>query len=91
MIFTELLVTGETKGASKSPGSVYIRKKNLEELKQMLSRGIKSTRVKKHKHGKGRLKTITLKEEFKVPKDDYSFFWESFMSEASCVLLHMRC
>ena len=47
-------VTGDTAGARKSPGDVYIREQHLKTLKAHLAKGISSTRAVKHKHGKGK-------------------------------------
>ena len=69
----KLSITGETKGARKPPGDVYIRKQHLKNLKAHLANGIKSERPIKHKHGKGRKKTILRKEAFHIPKSGYIF------------------
>jgi hypothetical protein len=66
-------VTGETKGARKSPGDVYIRKQHLKILRARLANGIVSERPIKHKHGKGRKKTIMRKEFFQIPEKGYIF------------------
>jgi len=66
-------VTGETTGARKSPGDVYIRKQHLKILKNHLAKGIVSERPIKLKHGKGKKKTILKKESFHVPKDGFIF------------------
>ena len=66
-------VTGDTKGARKSPGDVYIRKQHLKVLQAPLANGIMSERPIKHKHGKGKKKTIIRKESFHIPKSGYIF------------------
>ena len=66
-------VTGATQGAKKSPGDVYIRKQHLKELKAMMKHGVTVVREKKHKHGKGRKKTISSKTHFCVPQTGYIF------------------
>ena len=69
----KLLITGESKGAKKSPGNVYIRKQHINCLKKWLREGISSTRTKKHKHGKGKNKEISVSETYIIPKTGYIF------------------
>lgn len=66
-------VTGDTKGAKKSPGDVYVRKQHLEQLKTFLREGIAVERIRKHKHGKGKKKLVTTKSVFKLPASGYIF------------------
>jgi hypothetical protein len=66
-------VAGHVVGSKKSPGDVYIRKHHLKELKDYMKNGVQGTRTKKHKHGKGRGKHISIKETFKVPPSGYIF------------------
>ena len=66
-------VTGDTAGARKSPGDVYIREQHLKTLKAHLAKGIQSTRAVKHKHGKGKKKQIKKNECYEVPTDGYIF------------------
>jgi hypothetical protein len=42
-------------------------------LKKWLREGITSTRRKKHKHGKGKKKMISIKETYVIPKTGYMF------------------
>ena len=49
-------ITGETAGAKKSPGDVYVRKQHIHLLKTYIKNGISVERDRKHKHGKGRKK-----------------------------------
>jgi integrase len=51
-------VTGEERGARKSPGDVYVRKKHLKIMKDVLKDGITVKRTKRHKFAKGREKKI---------------------------------
>jgi len=66
-------VTGDTAGARKSPGDVYIREQHLKTLKAHLAKGIQSTRAVKHKHGKGKKKKIKKNECYEVPTEGYIF------------------
>ena len=67
----KLIITGGSKGATKSPGEVYIRKQHINIMKKWLRKGITSTRRKKHKHGKGKKKMISIKETYVIPKTGY--------------------
>ena len=49
----QLVVTGESAGARKSPGEVYVRVQHVKVMKKWLREGIPNIRKKKHKHGKG--------------------------------------
>ena len=69
----KIVVTGDTPGARKSPGDVYIRKRNLQWLNDLLAKGLKVERQKKHKHGKGLKKLVKRVDEYKVPKSGYLF------------------
>lgn len=66
-------ITGDTLGAKKSPGDVYVRKQHLKQLKSYLRDGISVERTKKHKHGKGKSKTVTTTSVFKLPTSGYIF------------------
>ncbi len=66
-------VTGDTQGAKKSPGDVYVRKQHLSQLQKFLKEGITAEKVRRHKHGKGKGKLITTKMFFKVPTSGYIF------------------
>ena len=48
-------VTGETHGAKKSPGDVYVRKQHIGLLRKHFKDGITVEMTKRHKHGKGEL------------------------------------
>ena len=48
-------VTGETHGAKKSPGDVYVRKQHIGLLRKHLKDGITVEMIKRHKNGKGEL------------------------------------
>ena len=67
------IITGEHKGGRKSPGDVYVRKQHLMKMRKWLRNGISCVRRKKHKHGKGKKKEITLKETYTFPKKGYLF------------------
>ena len=69
----KLVLTGESAGAHKSPGDVYIRRQHVEIMRKWLRQGISSIRQKKHKHGKGEDKTIAIKETYVIPKTGYIF------------------
>lgn len=66
-------VTGETRGAKKSPGDVYVRKQHLRQLKTFLQDGISVSRTRRHKNGKGKKKLITHTDNFKLPTSGYIF------------------
>ena len=69
----KVLITGENKGAKKSPGAVYVRKQHVKLLGKILNEGINVVRQKKHKHGKGKAKQIQIEDTYKVPKSGYLF------------------
>ena len=52
-VIPKLVVTGESAGARKSPGEVYVRVQHVKVMKKWLRKGIPNIRKKKHKHGKG--------------------------------------
>ena len=52
-VIPKLVVTGESAGARKSPGEVYVRAQHVKVIKKWLRQGIPNIRTKKHKHGKG--------------------------------------
>ena len=58
----KLVVTGESAGARKSPGEVYVRVQHVKVMKKWLREGIPNIRKKKHKHGKGEGEIIYVKE-----------------------------
>ena len=66
-------VSGDTVGGRKSPGDVYIRKQHIRLIKDIVKNGIKVTRKKKHKHGKGKSKLIDVTTTFKLPEKGYLF------------------
>ncbi len=69
----KIRITGETQGAKKSPGDVYVRKQHMRLMRKILREGVYVERQRGHKHGKGPKKTITKKEHFKVPQSGYIF------------------
>lgn len=69
----KLIISGESPGAAKSPGEVYIRKQHMAQLRSFLKHGVESARTRGHKHGKGVRKTITYKTHFRVPSSGYIF------------------
>lgn len=69
----KLMITGDSAGARKSPGDVYVRAQHLKIMKKWFRQGISSIRKKKHKHGKGEHKTISIKETYVIPKTGYIF------------------
>ncbi|CAE7417596.1 unnamed protein product [Symbiodinium natans] len=69
----KLVVTGETQGNRKSPGEVYCRKKHMCWLKSVFKSGYTVERTKKHKHGKGRKKTITRQDKYEIPSEGFLF------------------
>ena len=69
----KLVVTGESAGGRKSPGEVYVRVQHVRVIKKWLQRGISNIRTKKHKHGKGEGKTISMKETYVIPEKGYLF------------------
>ena len=78
-------VSGDSTGNKKSPGNVYIRKQHLKTVKGMFAEGVSVTRTKRHKHAKGRAKTIQVKDEFHLPKSGYLF---KSRKNANCPHLH---
>ena len=52
-VIPKLVVTGESAGARKSSGEVYVRVQHVKVMKKWLREGIPNIRKKKHKHGKG--------------------------------------
>ena len=72
-VIPKLVVTGESAGARKSPGEVYVRKQHVKVMKKWLREGIPNTRTKKHKYGKGKGKTICVNETYVIPKQGYLF------------------
>jgi integrase len=66
-------ITGDTAGARKSPGDVYVRKQHLKLMQDHLKNGIRVDRQQGHKHGKGRKKQICKKDVFRVPLAGYIF------------------
>lgn len=63
-----LTITGDTLGARKSPGDVYIRKRHMEWLRALFSEGESVSRTRRHKHGK-----TTYEDSYKPPKTGYLF------------------
>lgn len=72
-VIPKLLVTGESAGAQKSPGEVYVRVQHVKVMKKWLREGIPSIRKKKHKHGKGERKLIYVRTTYVIPKKGYLF------------------
>lgn len=68
-----ITIAGQEQGNRKSPGEVYIRQKDITFVKQFMSGKLKFDRCKKHKHGKGRGKTIKVEDTFTVPASGYLF------------------
>jgi hypothetical protein len=66
-------ITGETVGARKSPGDVYVRQQHLKLMRDHMKNGIKVERQLGHKHGKGKKKQICKKDIFHVPLTGYIF------------------
>jgi integrase len=69
----KVTITGETPGARKSPGDVYVRKQHLHLLRDILKNGVSGKRTRGHKHGKGRAKVINFITKWKVPTTGYIF------------------
>jgi integrase len=69
----KLKITGDTAGARKSPGDVYVRKQHLKLMQDHLKNGIRVDRQQGHKHGKGRKKMICKKDVYHVPLSGYIF------------------
>ena len=61
-------VTGESHGAAKSPGQVYISAKNLKILRAALDQGITAKRAVNSKHG-----ITTRKQIYKIPDEGFLF------------------
>jgi integrase len=69
----KIKITGDSVGARKSPGDVYVRKQHLKLMKDHLKNGIQVDRQRGHKHGKGKKKQICKKDMFRVPVQGYIF------------------
>jgi hypothetical protein len=69
----KIKIVGDTVGARKSPGDVYVRQQHLKIMKDHLKNGIQVVRVTGHKHGKGKKKLISKKDVFLVPRHGYIF------------------
>ena len=69
----KLVVTGESAGALQSPGEVYVRKQHVQVMRKWLREGIPNIRKKKHTHGNGEGKLISVQETFVIPKKGYLF------------------
>ncbi len=66
-------ITGETTGARKSPGDVYVRKQHIKLMRDHMNNGITVERQQGHKHGKGKKRQICKKDTFHVPLSGYIF------------------
>jgi hypothetical protein len=62
------VITGESAGAQKSPGDVYVRKQHLQLLRSVLKNGVVTKRTRGHKHGKGPRKVISFSKKWMVPE-----------------------
>lgn len=69
----KVVITGETAGARKSPGDVYVRKQHLLLLRSILKNGVVTKRTRGHKHGKGPRKVINFTAKWMVPETGYIF------------------
>ena len=73
----KIRVSGETAGARKSPGEIYIRLQDLDFVKQLLAKGITGKHIRGHKHGTrsrgSRRRTIEKQETYRAPKSGYLF------------------
>ena len=69
----KVVITGETSGAQKSPGDVYVRKQHLQLLRNILKSGVVTKRTRGHKHGKGPRKVISFTKKRLVPETGYIF------------------
>jgi integrase len=66
-------ITGDSAGARKSPGDVYVRMQHLKIMKDHLKNGVQVERVRGHKHGKGKQKQICKNDVFVVPLKGFIF------------------
>ena len=69
----KIKISGDTDGARKSPGDVYVRKQHLQLMRDHIKNGIKVERMRGHKHGKGKRKQIKKEDVFDVPQEGYIF------------------
>ena len=69
----KIRITGDTAGARKSPGDVYVRKQHMSLMVSILKDGIRTQRMLKHKHGKGAKGLIKKEEHFVLPTSGYIF------------------
>jgi integrase len=69
----KVIITGQTPGARKSPGDVYVRKQHLCLMRNLLNNGVTCERTRGHKHGKGINKLISYEEHWTLPKTGYIF------------------
>jgi integrase len=63
----KIKITGDSVGARKSPGDVYVRKQHLKLMKDHLKNGIQVDRQRGHKHGKGKKNRSVRKTCFVYP------------------------
>ena len=69
----KITITGESIGARKSPGSVYVRRQHVQLMKNFLKKGVTCKRTRGHKHGKGMSKQITFQDTYSIPCTGYIF------------------
>ena len=69
----KITITGESIGARKSPGSVYVRRQHVQLMKNFLKKGVTCKRTRGHKHGKGTSKQITFQDTYSIPCTGYIF------------------
>jgi integrase len=69
----KIRITGDTPGARKSPGDVYVRKQHLQMMRRIMKEGVSVSVTKGHKHGKGKRKTITKERTFRFPTAGFLF------------------
>ena len=68
-----LRVSGEVKGNKKSPGDVYVRKRHMQWLQNLIKKGYTVTRMRKHKHGQGPNKMIEYQDSYTMPDKGFLF------------------
>ena len=69
----KIRITGETPGARKSPGDVYVRKQHMKLMRSFLKDGIGTQRTVRHKHGQGAKGLIKKEEHFEIPTSGFIF------------------
>jgi integrase len=69
----KIRISGDTQGNRKSPGDVYVRKRHIQWLRDLMQKGWTVMRTKGHKHGTGAKKVIQCEDTYTVPEKGFLF------------------